>query len=144
MNDSQLEGCFPNIDTPQAGRIALTFFFGLMDKWGCTESEQRVLLGSISSATYSEYKYLPALRLPLDLMTRISYLMGIHKSLRILFSSHIDSAYHWVRKPNQAAPFNGQSALQFMLSGHIAELANVRRYLDLVRELPFSEDCFSH
>lgn len=39
-------------DTPQAGKVALTFFFGLMDKWGCSTAEQRLLLGSVGNTTY--------------------------------------------------------------------------------------------
>lgn len=120
-------------DTPKAGQVALTFFFGLMDKWGCTTAEQRVLIGSVSTTTYHKYKSLKEVRLSHDLLERISYLMGIHKALRIIFSTNEESAYQWVSKPNSAAPFNGQSALQFMLSGRITELSDVRRYLDGVR-----------
>ncbi|MBA1280598.1 MULTISPECIES: MbcA/ParS/Xre antitoxin family protein [Pseudomonadaceae] len=120
-------------DTPKAGKVALTFFFGLMEKWGCSVAEQKVLLGSVGNTTYHKYKSLPEVRLSHDLMERISYLMGIHKSLRIIFSSQAENAYRWVSKPNSAAPFNGQSALQFMLSGRMTELADVRRYLDGVR-----------
>ncbi|EIK53006.1 hypothetical protein YO5_02233 [Stutzerimonas stutzeri TS44] len=70
-----------------------------------------------------------------DLMERISYLMGIHRSLRAIFSNHADYGYHWVRKPNKTPLFNGQSALQFMLSGRTAELAEVHRYLASIRNL---------
>ncbi|NRH26101.1 MbcA/ParS/Xre antitoxin family protein [Pseudomonas sp. MS19] len=120
-------------DTPKAGQVALTFFFGLMDKWECSASEQKILLGSVANTTYHKYKSLPEIRLSHDLLERISYLMGIHKSLCIIFSNQVDTAYRWVRKPNSAAPFNGQSALQFMLSGRMTELSDVRRYLVGVR-----------
>ncbi len=119
-------------DTPQAGKVALAFFFALMEKWGCSPSEQKVLLGSVGNTTYQKYRSLPEVRLSHDLMERISHLMGIHKSLRIIFSNQADNTYQWVKKPNQAAPFNGRSALQFMLSGRITELSDVRRYLDRV------------
>ncbi|MNF09823.1 hypothetical protein D3C80_2105840 [compost metagenome] len=65
-------------------------------------------------------------------MERISYLMGIHKSLRILFGDK-PSTYEWVRKANSEAPFNGHSALELMLAGGVVDLADVRRYLDGVR-----------
>ena len=119
-------------DTPQAGKAPLSFFFGLMEKWGCSTTEQKVLLGSVGNTTYHKYKSLPEVHLNHNLMERISYLMGIHKALRIIFNNHHDRAYQWVSKPNQAAPFNGQSALQFMLSGRMTERADVRRYLDSV------------
>lgn len=129
---NHLEGSCVAIDTPRAGKVALVFFFRLMDKWGCSVAEQKVLLGSVGTTTYLKYKSLPDVCLSHDLMERISYLMGIHKSLRIIYSNQGENTYQWVSKPNRAAPFNGQSALQFMLSGRITELSDVRRYLDRV------------
>lgn len=129
------------IDSAQAGKVALTFFFGLMAKWGCSTAEQKVLLGSVGNTTYHKYKSLPEVRLSHDLMERISYLMGIHKSLRIIFSNQVENAYEWVSKPNQASPFNGQSALQFILSGRMTELSDVRRHLEgAICELPKTEN----
>jgi len=59
--------------------------------------------------------------------------MGVHKALRILFSNQPERAYEWVHKPNAAAPFNGLTALSYMLGGQVVDLADVRRYLDGVR-----------
>ena len=123
----------PNTASPDAGRVALTFFFNVMALWGCTPAQQRILLGKIGNTTYHKYKKLPQVRLPHDTLERISYLMGIHKALRILFSSNPDKAYEWVHKANSAAPFNGQSALEYMLQGRVVDLADTRRYLDSVR-----------
>ncbi|GGJ86169.1 MbcA/ParS/Xre antitoxin family protein [Pseudomonas matsuisoli] len=120
-------------DGAEAGRVALTFFFNLMEHWGCSREQQRVLLGSVGNTTYFKYRKLPAIRLPRDTMERISYLMGIHKALRILFSQQPERAYEWVHKSNAAAPFNGQSALEYMLAGRVIDVADVRRYLDGVR-----------
>ncbi|WP_375738750.1 antitoxin Xre/MbcA/ParS toxin-binding domain-containing protein [Pseudomonas boanensis] len=121
------------IQSGDAGRVALKFFFNLMDKWGCTKEQQRTLLGSIGNTTYFSYKKLPSVRLPHDTLERISYLMGIHKALRILFSNQEARAYEWVHRPNSAAPFNGRSALEYMLGGQVVDVADVRRYLDGVR-----------
>ncbi|MDH4612526.1 MbcA/ParS/Xre antitoxin family protein [Pseudomonas sp. BN102] len=123
----------PDLQSGEAGRVALKFFFNLMDKWGCNKEQQRTLLGSIGNTTYFSYKKLPSVRLPHDTLERISYLMGIHKSLRILFSNHEERAYVWVHKANSAAPFNGRSALEYMLGGQVVDVADVRRYLDGVR-----------
>jgi hypothetical protein len=38
-----------------------------------------------------------------------------------------------VRRPNAASPFGGRSALERMLSGNVADLYEVRRYLDAQR-----------
>lgn len=123
-------------ETAKAGKVALTFFFGLTEKWGCSVAEQRLLLGSVSSATYFSYKKLPESRLSDDLIERISYLMGIHRSLRTIFSNQPERAYEWMRKPNRAEPFNGQCALQFILTGRISELSELRSYLDEQSGLP--------
>jgi hypothetical protein len=121
------------LDTPEAGRVALKFFFNLMEHWGCTAEEQRALLGSIGNTTFYKYKQLPNVRLPHDMLERISYLMGIHKALSIIFSNSQDRVYKWVNSPNTAAPFNGQTALKYMLVGRVMDIADVRRYLDGVR-----------
>ncbi|WP_017938207.1 MbcA/ParS/Xre antitoxin family protein [Zestomonas thermotolerans] len=121
-----------DLDSPKAGQVALKFFFSLMDKWRCSVEEQMVLLGSIGRSTLYKYRQLPEIRLPRDTLERVSYLMGIHKSLRILFGDK-PSTYEWVRKPNSEAPFNGKSALELMLAGSVVDLATVRRYLDGVR-----------
>lgn len=122
-----------DLDTPEAGRVALKFFFNLMDHWGCTAEEQRALLGSIGNTTFYKYKRLPNVRLPHDMLERISYLMGIHKALSIIFSNNRERVYKWVSSPNTAAPFNGQTALTYMLVGRVMDIADVRRYLDGVR-----------
>lgn len=121
-----------DLDSPMAGQVALKFFFNLMDKWQCSVEEQTVLLGSIGRSTLYKYRQLPQVRLPRDTLERVSYLMGIHKSLRILFGDN-PSSYAWVRKANSEAPFNGRTALQQMLAGGVVDLADVRRYLDGVR-----------
>jgi|TARA_B100000929_G_scaffold287197_1_gene273493 hypothetical protein len=119
--------------SPSAGRVALKSFFNIMEKWQCSAADQRVLLGGIGTTTYHKYRKLPEVRLPNDTLERISYVMGIHKALRILFSNTPEMAHEWVRRPNRAAPFNGQSALDYMLAGQVVSLADTRRYLDGVR-----------
>ena len=121
-----------DLDSTKAGQVALKFFFSLMDKWNCSVEEQMVLLGSIGRSTLYKYRQLPEIRLPRDTLERVSYLMGIHKSLRILFGDK-PSTYDWIRKANSEAPFNGLSALQLMLAGGVMDIAVVRRYLDGVR-----------
>lgn len=122
----------PDVDTPRHGRVALTFFFNLMNLWDVPAEDQMVLLGSVSKTTFYKYRKTPEVRLPRDTMERISYLMGIHKSLRIMFGDK-PSTYDWVKRPNTDAPFNGQTALNRMLAGSIVDLADVRRYLDAAR-----------
>ena len=116
----------------EKGRVALKAFFAITEGWGCTPDEQRILLGGIGKTTYYKYRALPAVQLPRDTLERISYIMGIYKALRILLPTE-GRANAWVRRPNRAPLFNGQSALERMLAGRVVDLADVRRHLDAWR-----------
>ena len=47
------------LDAPEAGRVALKFFFNLMEHWGCSAEQQRTLLGGVGNTTFYKYKHLP-------------------------------------------------------------------------------------
>ena len=67
-------------------------------------------------------------------MDRISYILGIYKALQILLPD-TGAADNWIRQPNNASFFNGQSALDRMRGGKVADLYVVRQYLDAQRGL---------
>lgn len=118
--------------TPAAGRVALKSFFLIMEGWGVTSEEAMILLGGVSRTTYFRYKALPEITLGVDTLDRISYIMGIYKGLRMLFNEP-DRANQWIKRPNTASPFHGKSALEWMLQGHLTNLAETRRYIDAWR-----------
>ena len=64
-----------------------------------------------------------------DTLDRISYLMGIHKALNLVLPSS-RAADDWLKQPNTAPLFAGDTALNRMLGGSMIDLADVRRYLD--------------
>jgi hypothetical protein len=119
----------PVIATAEASQVALKVFFALTDRWGCSSYQQRVLLGSIGATTLYRYRRLPSIRLSQKTLQRISHLMGIHRALTTIFGDNDDRIYGWVKSPNMVSPFNGQSALQYMMSAHIEEINYVHRYL---------------
>lgn len=102
----------------------------LFARWDLSDAQSCILLGGISPATYNRWKRNALPRLSIDLKTRLSVLMGIHKSLRVLFSDN-SRIYRWVKAPNQA--FGGKSALDIMLGGAMTDLMRVRDYLDAER-----------
>lgn len=102
----------------------------LFNRWGLTDEQARTLLGDVSQTTYSRWKSGTIPRLKPDLKARLSNLMGIHKSLRILFTES-GRAYQWIKSPNEA--FGGRSALDVMLEGELTDLMRVRHYLDAAR-----------
>jgi hypothetical protein len=120
------------IPAGELGGAALRAFFGLADAWKLRIADQRKLLGDPAESTFYKWKRERDGAPGRDVIERISYLLGIWKSLQILFPDPVQ-ADAWLRKPNQAALFGGHSALQRMLSGNVADLFVVRQYLDAQR-----------
>jgi len=117
-------------DQERRDEVALRAYFRLVELWGLTVEEARVLLGRPSRARLYHWKAGKVRGLPHDTVQRISYLLGIHKALQILYSDP-QQADAWVRRPNAA--FGGQIALERMLAGDVADLAAVRAHLDAAR-----------
>jgi hypothetical protein len=111
---------------------ALRAFFKLAERWKLRVADQRKLLGDPPESTFYKWKRERDGALSRDTLERISYLLGIFKALAILFPQP-DRADAWLRRPNDAPTFGGQSALERMLSGNVADLYVVRQYLDAQR-----------
>lgn len=116
--------------SPAKIAAAMRAFFRLADLWGLANEEARVLLGRPARSTFYNWKAGRVAAVPHDTVRRLSYLLGIHKALEIVFESP-ERADAWVRRPN--AVFGGGSALARMLGGDVTDLAAVRTYLDTVR-----------
>lgn len=111
----------------------LRAFAQIAQAWGLTVDEQLVLLGQPPRSTFFAWRKQPdKAAVPRDTLERLSNLLGIWKSLQILLPDAA-AADAWLRKPNSAAPFGGDSALARMLAGNVSDLNLVRRYLDGVR-----------
>lgn len=111
---------------------ALRTFFRIAAAWGLSVDEQITLLGAPARSTFFAWKKSGVDRLPRDVIERLSYIFGIYKALQILLPDPA-AADAWVRKPNDGPGFGGRSALDRMLSGNVADLYEVRRYLDAER-----------
>jgi Protein of unknown function (DUF2384) len=122
-----------DIDLEQMGAAGLRAFARIADAWRLTIDEQLRLLGQPARSTFFTWRKQPAkAALPRDTLERLSNLLGIWKSLQILLPEP-SAADAWVRKPNAAPEFGGNSALDRMLAGNVSDLHFVRRYLDGVR-----------
>ena len=118
VQESHVNG---NVDTSKA----LPVVFRILEKWQCNTDEQLRLLGISSRSTLNKYKESHGgIRLSLDIQERMSYILNIHKCLRLLFTAD-DSIYGWVRKPNSHPFFAGRSAMDVMNGGRVADLYEV-------------------
>jgi hypothetical protein len=110
---------------------ALRTVFNILQAWDVKVKHFGVLLG-VSQPTMHRWKADPAAAAKAnsrDLEERLSYILGIYKALQILLP-HPQSADSWVNRPNSAAVFGGRTPLERILGGRVADLYEVRRWLD--------------
>lgn len=110
---------------------ALKAFFNIMKRWKVRDEDARALLGGVSNGPFYEMKRHPERVLDTDRLTRISYLIGIFKALRILHSPRL--ADEWVHLPNANPIFAGKTPLFYMMRGGLPAMQTVRRLLDARR-----------
>lgn len=110
-------------------RIALSAFLRLAELWKLKTEQQMILLGSPARSTFFKWKKEGG-AVPSDTIERISHLISIHKCLTIVFNDPA-RADAWIHRPHKF--WIDQSALDRMLSGKMADMIDVRRYLDAQR-----------
>lgn len=114
---------------------ALRAFARLAGIWKLSGAQQARLLGLEPTQLSTLYKWKSrpdGANLSHDALDRISYLVGIYKSLHILLPDDA-AADGWIRRVNDAPIFAGRSALELMLGGSMHDLFLVHAYLDAER-----------
>ena len=107
---------------------ALKGFFNIVQRWQLKNDEARELLGSVSSSTYYEIKKNPFKTLGVDRIARVSYVIGIHKALHVLYGEPL--ADQRVKMPNTNMLFSGHSPLELMKQGGIVAMQQIKTLLD--------------
>jgi len=115
---------------------ALRTFLAIADLWGLSEQQRLLVLGFPSRSTYHNWckqaREHGAFTLDVDVLTRISAVLGIHQALGTLFADERQGV-DWLRTPHQALVFGGQPPLDLLASGSQDGLLTVRRFLDGAR-----------
>lgn len=111
---------------------ALRAFFNIIERWRIRDADARALLGGVTNGPYYEMKRDPEHRvLDADRLLRVSYLIGIFKSLNILHKESL--ADEWVHLPNTNRIFAGTTPLAYMMRGGTPAMQIVRQLLDARR-----------
>ncbi len=119
-------------DSGVAGSV-LPAIFAIFSQWRLTGAQQMTLLGLGNEKTLYNWKSQPEkARLTRDLLERVSYILGIYKSLQILLPDQV-LADQWLVTPNDNPLLNGTAPLDRLLAGQVMDLAVVRSYLDAER-----------
>lgn len=122
-------------DAPTRERLstsAIKGFLRIMEKWEIKDPDARQLLGGLSSGSYYGLKKEPKHRtLDQDTLIRISLLLGIFKSLNILYGARLADA--WIKLPNRNSMFRGMTPLAYMIQRGQPGMLHVRQLLDARR-----------
>lgn len=104
----------------------------LFDHWQLSTVEQAALLGLSpdNRSTLSRYRKGEPLADNRDLLDRAGHLLGMHKSLRILFPHDRDLAYRWMTTVNRRL---GARPVDVVVERGFEGLLALRRYLDFER-----------
>jgi hypothetical protein len=110
-------------ESAQAG-AGLRTFARIAGRWKLPATDAMALLGVESRSTY--YELLKRARggkelkgLSKDQLDRLSYVLGIHEAIRVLFPHSEETRDRWVSRPNTAPMFGGRSPLEMMRSSMI-------------------------
>lgn len=106
----------------------------ILEKWQATTDQACGIL-RISRSTYARARLRDTtwtVSLDQDQMQRISFVLNIHATLRLLFDNP-ENVYGFPSMPNHNAFFNGRSPLQVMAQGDMISLYEAYRHIDSLR-----------
>lgn len=104
----------------------------LIARFRLSQAEGQILMGNMPHSSYYKGLSQHNVRLNRDQRERISYLLGIYKALRILFTD-AEQAMTWINRANTLPPFHGKTPRAYLMEGSLVRLAEVRRFLDFWR-----------
>lgn len=105
----------------------------LLEHWKLPTEDQAALLGIAAGnrAALTRYRKGEPIGTSRDQYERVGHLLGIHKSLRLLFPQNRDLAYRWMSTRNKA--FDNLTPVDVVKKWGFAGLLMVRAYLDRAR-----------
>ena len=103
----------------------------LFNRWELKVEDQCCLLGGISPQQLNKFKNGKAHISGRDTVERVGNLLGIHKSLRILYPYNHKVVYQWVKARNKR--LHNLTPLEIMLNDGYIGIAQIRKLTDYMR-----------
>jgi hypothetical protein len=127
---------FASTNRKRLSAPALRTFLAIADLWRLTEEERRLILGYPSRSTFHNWAKIARehgeITLDVDVLTRISAVLGIHQALGTLHEDEREGVA-WLRRPHGATVFGGNPPMALATAGTQDALMVVRRFLDAAR-----------
>lgn len=100
----------------------------LLASWGCTQQDIQNIL-KVPKSAYDEFKVASeTVTLSDDQLQRISYLLNIHQTLRLVFSNPANVC-GFMSSVNNNDFFAGRTPLEIISSGKLGDLYEVARHI---------------
>jgi hypothetical protein len=124
---------FDPVNRRRLSAPGLRTFLRIADHWGLNEQQRLLILGYPSRSRYNSWckrvQQHEQLTLNVDVLMRISAVLGIYQGLRVLNADE-QHAVEWLRTPHKAIIFGGHPPLDLVTCGTQDSLLTVRRFLD--------------
>lgn len=105
-------------------QLALKGFFGIAKRWRLSRPQAMNLLGLTATSTYANWKNCKTSTIPRDTIERISYLLKIDETLRLVFVSD-EAILDWLVGACLDNRFGGMAPLDKMLKGNVVDVYQV-------------------
>lgn len=111
---------FDPVNRRRLSAPGLRTFLKIADHWGLNEQQRLLILGCPYRSSYvswcKQVQQQKQLTLNVDILTRISAVLGIYRGLRILYTDE-PQAVEWIRTPHKAIVFGGRPPLDLVTCG---------------------------
>lgn len=124
------DGRFPRMNERERAGVARAVARLFDEQWRLSSSDALMLLGlnEQSRTTLERYRDGKPIGQNRDLLERVSHLLGIHKSLRLLYPENPEMRRSWIGLPNAA--FGGKRPLDIARTYGLPGLLMIRAHLD--------------
>lgn len=121
--------------TEESRKSLAVLVLRLFERWNLSTDQQLNLLGMrpASRAVLGKYRKGAPLPPSRDVIDRVGWLLGVHKSLRLLYPKNENIRYTWISRRNEA--FKNRAPIEIMTEEGLLGVAKVARYLNHIRGL---------
>lgn len=106
----------------------------ILEKWYCSTNEKREILGLTRDSFHHFIKGDESEELSSEQLQRISYIVNIHQSLKVIFSSE-ENAYGFMNMKNNNPYFNNKTPISLISNGSIDTLHEASKRINAMRNV---------
>lgn len=127
---------WPAISANERARVSgagLRTFLNIANRWTLSEQQRAQLLGADSVDQFRSWEAAARghrlLVLPMDVLMRISVVLGVFSALRQFLTS-LEDERRWLFRARPSLPFLGRNPMEFLTSGTHEDRLEVRRHAE--------------